>query len=350
MARDLREQTHNMENLKIEDIFDMDFLQRFQDEFAKSLGMTAVTVDLEGKPITRPSYWTKFCMEYTRKSPIGNKRCMECDRKGGETSAKTGKPAIYECHAGLMDFAAPILLNGKQIGSILGGQVLTEPLVEDKYRRIAEEIGVDPEAYVKEVHKINYMPRENLESAANVLFLMANAFSRMGYYKYTLKSMSEEINEKLMHVSAAMEELAASANDVSSNQTDLNHEIKNVDAISGKINEVTDLIKDIADETQLLGLNASIEAARAGVAGAGFGVVAQEIRKLSSSSKDTVEKIRAFTAMINQSVNLTVSKGNATAQIVTQQATAIEGVATDLVSLSETSARLYELAHHDAKK
>lgn len=335
----------DLKNLKVEDIFDMDFLQEFQESFAKSLGMTAVTVDLEGNPITKPSFWTKFCMQYTRNSPIGNKRCMECDRIGGETSAKNGKPAIYECHAGLMDFAAPIMLNGKQIGSILGGQVLTEPLVESKYRKIAEEIGVNPDEYVAAVREINYMPRENLEAAANVLFLMANAFSQMGYYKFCLKDMSEIINEKLMHVSATMEELAASANDVNENQNDLNNEIKNVNLISVKINEVTDLIKDIADETQLLGLNASIEAARAGMAGAGFGVVAQEIRKLSGNSKETVEKIREFTGMINSSVNETVDKGAATLEIVNQQTSAIESVANELVKLSETAAELYNLAH-----
>ena len=335
----------DLENLKVEDVFDMKFLQEFQDSFAKSLGMTAVTVDLKGNPITRPSYWTKFCMEYTRNSPIGNKRCMECDRIGGETSAKNGKPAIYECHAGLMDFAAPIMLNGKQIGSILGGQVLTEPLVESKYRKIAEEIGVNPDEYVAAVCEINYMPRENLEAAANVLFLMANAFSQMGYYKFCLKDMSEIINEKLMHVSATMEELAASANDVNENQNNLNNEIKNVNLISVKINEVTDLIKDIANETQLLGLNASIEAARAGVAGAGFGVVAQEIRKLSGNSKETVEKIREFTGMINSSVNETVDKGAATLEIVSQQTSAIESVANELIKLSETAAELYNLAH-----
>ncbi|WP_455577202.1 PocR ligand-binding domain-containing protein [Anaerosinus sp.] len=335
----------DLENLKVEDVFDMKFLQEFQDSFAKSLGMTAVTVDLKGNLITRPSYWTKFCMEYTRNSPIGNKRCMECDRIGGETSAKNGKPAIYECHAGLMDFAAPIMLNGKQIGSILGGQVLTEPLVESKYRKIAEEIGVNPDEYVAAVREINYMPRENLEAAANVLFLMANAFSQMGYYKFCLKDMSEIINEKLMHVSATMEELAASANDVNENQNNLNNEIKNVNLISVKINEVTDLIKDIANETQLLGLNASIEAARAGVAGAGFGVVAQEIRKLSGNSKETVEKIREFTGMINSSVNETVDKGAATLEIVSQQTSAIESVANELIKLSETAAALYNLAH-----
>jgi len=333
------------ENIRVQDIFDMDFLQEFQDNFARSLGITAVTVDLDGNPITKPTDWTDFCMNYTRKSPIGNQRCMECDRRGGEESARSGRPSVYECHAGLMDFTAPILLNGKQIGSILGGQVLTEPLDENKFRRIAGEIGVDPEKYVEAVRKIKYIPRQNLESAAQVLYLMANAFSKMGFYKYQLKTMSESINDTVMHVSAAMEELAASAHDVNDNQQELNKEIKNVDAISSKINEFTSLIKNIAKQTRLLGLNASIEAARAGTAGAGFGVVAEEIGKLADNSSETVDKIQEFTGKINESVNETVSKGEATSQIVDQQSIAIEGAAKDLTGLSETAARLFELAH-----
>ena len=335
----------DMDNIKVQDIFDMEFLQEFQDNFARSLGMTAVTVDINGNPVTKPTDWTDFCMNYTRNSPIGNQRCMECDRRGGEESARTGRPAVYECHAGLMDFAAPIILNGKQIGSIFGGQVLTEPLNEDKFRKIAGDIGVDPEKYVEAVRKIKYMPKKNLEAAAQVLYLMANAFSKMGLYKYHLKGMSESINDTVMHVSAAMEELAASAHDVNDNQKELNKEIKNVDAISSKINEFTSLIKNIAKQTRLLGLNASIEAARAGTAGAGFGVVAEEIGKLADNSSETVDKIQEFTGKINESVNETVSKGEATSQIVDQQSIAIEGAAKDLTGLSETAARLFELAH-----
>ena len=323
----------------------MDFLQDFQDNFAKSLGIAAITVDSKGNPVTKPSGFTDFCMEYTRKSPLGCQRCMECDRHGGETSAATGKPAVYDCHAGLVDFGTPILLNGEQIGSIIGGQVLTEPLQEDKYRKIAAEIGVDPEKYVEAVRKVKYIPKQNLEAAAQVLYLMANAFSKMGYYKYQLREMSESINDTVMHVSAAMEELAASAHDVNDNQQELNKEIKNVDEISSKINEFTSLIKNIAKQTRLLGLNASIEAARAGTAGAGFGVVAEEIGKLADNSSETVDKIQEFTGKINESVNETVSKGEATSQIVDQQSIAISGAAKDLTGLSETASKLYELAH-----
>ena len=334
----------DLDDLKVQDIFDMDFLQKFQDEFARAVGMTAVTVDKDGKVITRPTDWSDFCMKYTRDSAEGCRRCEQCDKNGGETAARTGRPAVYECHAGLMDFGAPIMLNGKQIGSILGGQILTAPPNEDKFRAYAKEIGVDPEAYVRAVRDIQIVPRARLEHAAEVLFMMSTAFSKMGFYQYRIREMATSINETVMHVSAAMEELAASAHDVNDNQKGLNKEIENVSEISSKINEFTSLIRDIAKQTRLLGLNASIEAARAGTAGAGFGVVAEEIGKLADSSRETVDKIQEFTNQIGESVTETVAKGEATSEIVTQQSTAIAGVAEELTSLSETASQLVDLA------
>ena len=109
------------EDIRVQDVFDMDFLQKFQDNFARAVGMTAVTVDADGKPITRPTDWSEFCMKYTRGTTEGCRRCEQCDKNGGETAARTGRPTLYECHAGLYDFGAPIIVDGKQIGSILGG-------------------------------------------------------------------------------------------------------------------------------------------------------------------------------------------------------------------------------------
>lgn len=335
----------DLDNIRVQDVFDMEFLQKFQDSFARAVGMTAVTVDKDGKSITRPTDWTDFCMKYTRDSAEGARRCEQCDKNGGETAARTGRPSLYECHAGLMDFGAPIMLNGKQIGSILGGQILTEPANEEKFRAYAKEINVDPDKYVEALRKVQIVPKKRMEYAAEVLFMMADMCSKMGYFQHQLKELANNINETVIHVSAAMEELAASANDVDENQKGLNKEIENVSGISSKINEFTNLIRDIAKQTRLLGLNASIEAARAGTAGAGFAVVSEEIGKLADSSRETVDKIQEFTSQIETSVNETVSKGEATSDIVGQQSAAIADVAQELTSLSENAAMLVDLAH-----
>ena len=257
---------NDLSNIKLTDVIDLKFLQRFQDDFATGVGLASVTVDIDGNPVTNPSRYTRFCQNYTHSTECGDKRCAESHRKGGEEAARLGKPVVYECHAGLIDFAAPILLEGRQIGTILGGQVLTDLPDEAKYRRIAREIGVDEEGYVEAVQEVRKLSKESIEAAANVLFIVANNMSKSAYQRRQLKAIADVLNDGISQISATMEELAASATTVSQNQNSLNQEIKNVNAVTGEINQVTALIKDIADETRLLGLNAAIEAARAGEA------------------------------------------------------------------------------------
>lgn len=72
--------------------------------------------------------------------------------------------------------------------------------------------------------------------------------------------------------------------------------------LSERINEVLGFIKQIADETKMLGLNAAIEAARAGDAGRGFGVVAEEVRQLADQSSNAAQDIARLITGIQQQV------------------------------------------------
>jgi len=332
-------------NVKLTDVIDLAFLQEFQDDFAIGIGLASVTVDPDGTPITKPSQYTRFCMDYTHSTECGDKRCAESHRKGGEEAARTGKPVIYECHAGLIDFAAPIMLEGRLIGTILGGQVLTDAPNDAKYRKIANEIGVDEEGYIEAVQEIRNLSRKSIESSANLLFIVANNMSNTAYQQLKLRSVADTLSDGLSQISATMEELAASASVVSENQGRLNNEIQNVNLVTGRIDAVMDFIKDIADETRLLGLNAAIEAARAGEAGLGFGVVAQEIRKLSADSKETVGKIKELTTIIKESVDKTVFMGNETTSTIGQQAAAIEQVTASVMEISDLTEQLNHLAN-----
>lgn len=71
------------DEVRLQDIFDMDFMQKFQDSFSTAMGIAMVTVDLNGTPVTQPSNFTDFCMKYTRGCPKGNAGCEQCDADGG---------------------------------------------------------------------------------------------------------------------------------------------------------------------------------------------------------------------------------------------------------------------------
>lgn len=166
------------EKIKLTDLIDIEFLQKFQDFFAKIMGVASISVDEVG-PITKPSNFTDFCIKYTRESKEGYKRCNKCDIDWGKVAAKSGKPVIYECHAGLTDFAVPIIVGGHHIASILGGQVLTEPPNIEHFRALARELGINQDEYVEAIKKIKIVPKEKVDAAANFLYLVANAISKI---------------------------------------------------------------------------------------------------------------------------------------------------------------------------
>lgn len=334
----------NLNDLQLEDVIDLKFLQSFQDNFARSVGMASITTNSKGIPITKPSCFSDFCMDFTRETHIGNSRCIECDRKGGEMSTKTRRPAIYSCHAGLTDFAAPILLEGRQIGAIIGGQIITSTPDESKFREIAEEIGADSEGYIEALRKVKVVERERIESAAEVLYMVANTLSKLGYEQYKLKYMSKAINDSLSEISSAMDQLSVSSITVSENQHFLNDEIQNIQQISVEINEILGFIKGIADKTKMLGLNAAIEAARAGELGKGFSVVAKEIRKLSDNSKQTITKIIELTSNIQGSVTKTIKTSNYTFDTTENQSSTIEEINASVEEVLSMTEQMNNLA------
>lgn len=160
----------------------------------------------------------------------------------------------------------------------------------------------------------------------------------------TLQSISANLNQNLTEIAAVVEELAASSTDIMSNQSRLSQDVSEVSGFLVSINEILTLIKEIADETKMLGLNAAIEAARAGEAGAGFSVVASEIRKLSDQSRDTVAKIRELTANIGRKVQDTISSSELSMKSTEEQAAATEEVSASLMEITSMANNLKEIA------
>jgi ligand-binding sensor protein/anti-sigma regulatory factor (Ser/Thr protein kinase) len=198
----------DINELRLLDVMDINVLQCFQDNFAKGVGFASVTVDLVGNPVTKPSNYTRLCLNFNHATACGDKRCARSHSIGGAEANRLGKPVVYECHAGLIDFAVPILLEDRQIGTILGGQVLTDSYDEAKYRKIARELKVDEEAYLVALREIRKMSKEQVYAAANVLFIVANYMSKTAYYQRLLSAKSDVLSDSLNQISVSVQELA----------------------------------------------------------------------------------------------------------------------------------------------
>jgi transcriptional regulator of acetoin/glycerol metabolism/ligand-binding sensor protein len=170
-------------------ILDIKFWQSLQDNFSELSGMATLTVDNE-KPVTPGSHFTDFCTMYTRQSELGLERCNDCDLKAGRKSWKSGKPLVYKCHAGLVDMAAPIMVNGRQVGSVLGGQVLTSPPDEWLFRRYAKELEIDPEQYFDAVKRVPIVSKEKIKAASRLLFQIATKMGDVHLQQENIKKIS----------------------------------------------------------------------------------------------------------------------------------------------------------------
>ncbi len=180
------------EQLYLTSLIEVETLQRIQDAFSKMARMAALTTDAEGVAVTKGSNFSEFCSEFCRKSPIGKARCENCDKMGAVMALNEKKPVSYFCHAHLVDYAAPIMLGDRMIGSFIGGQVLSEEPDYDKMRRIAREIEVDEEAFVKAAQKTSIVEKDAIDRAATFIYEYAGILSDMAYKAYHSKQLSKE--------------------------------------------------------------------------------------------------------------------------------------------------------------
>ncbi|AKN29987.1 chemotaxis protein [Clostridium carboxidivorans P7] len=158
---------------------------------------------------------------------------------------------------------------------------------------------------------------------------------------------SEMANELLKfseELAASSQELASSTEELSSNSQNVNHLINETQTGITSMDDIIKYIKSIADTTNLLGLNAAIEAARAGEQGKGFSVVAGEIRKLATNSKDSTSQINETLFKIKEDINSIISVLNGFSITSETQAAQAQQIAVGSQKLSELSTKLLKLS------
>ena len=199
--------------------------------------------------------------------------------------------------------AAPITKCANRLNLLAKGDLHTEiPVVEtkDEVQTLAESMDVLSQSFREILREIG----DTLESIADGDLTKADTdrsypgdFAVLEEYFSTIyKSLNETMSgivnvaaqDSLMAGIASMNKLIAS--------------VKEIEEKSDEISKIIVAIEDIAEQTNILALNASIEAARAGVSGKGFAVIADNVRELATKS---AEATKITTQLINQTVSVT---------------------------------------------
>ncbi len=195
MAEEIRRDT---DELVLFDLIDKEILQVLQDSFVEATGMVVGVFDDEFHAIIPNSPWSDFC---TIVDGAAHGRCLEDDMKAVEKAKNSSEPVIHECFAcDTVFFAAPIVIQGKVMGSILGGQVRTKPIDDEKVRRFAKELGVDEEKLLKAAHDLKVFSESNLKAWAKLLQSISNLVAEIGHERMVsqrLEMSAEERSESL---------------------------------------------------------------------------------------------------------------------------------------------------------
>ncbi|WP_180954601.1 methyl-accepting chemotaxis protein [Bacillus sp. V5-8f] len=164
-----------------------------------------------------------------------------------------------------------------------------------------------------------------------------------------LYDIASKLSVAVEQVTATIQELAGSVTSFSETMYFISEQSNSVLQSVQEIEKVAKMVREVSDHSQILGLNASIEAARAGDYGKGFSVVAQEIRKMAGNSKEHTETIRNTVSKINgliSQLHKSVSKSNAESE---SQSAALEELAATMQEINHNTNSLAEYAERIIK-
>lgn len=215
------------------------------------------------------------------------------------------------------------------------------PGVDEVFRTkkpIKTEISLTVEANYAMFYSFPLFEGEEVVGALAAAFLLKD--------KKKTNEITTHLGESIEQLLGGVKEVTAGIQDLTGMNQNLLEKTHEAAKRTKDTDQIINIIKGISSQTNLLGLNASIEAARAGEYGKGFSVVAQEIRKLSTSSKESIEKIESIIMEISSSM-INIDTGLDHINGVSQnQFTALQEISASLDEINCIVKELTAMAKH----
>lgn len=163
--------------------------------------------------------------------------------------------------------------------------------------------------------------------------------------KEKLFEIANSLNSVIKNLDITVQQIAAEAEELSATGQELGSISQETNAQVGETDDVMEVIRKIADQTNLIGLNAAIEAARVGEHGRGFAVVAEEVRKLAHTSAASTKNIRQTLEKVKTAVQQIDFSLKEVAAVTNHQAAALTDVSSGIDNLTGLADSIVSMAH-----
>lgn len=235
--------------------------------------------------------------------------------------------AMNQLSSNLKSSITSILVSSDQVNEMSGNLRLNAEATTDANNEITSSI-MQVASSSEEQVKISSRTNEAVDEVSAQLSKVTESLKETLYTTTVSKEKIEQGKLYAFSVTQQMDKINEKVNDLS----EVIHSLKNN---SQEIHRIIEIITNISNQTNLLALNAAIEAARAGEHGKGFGVVAQEVRKLAEQSAGAAESIRAILEQTGKETLDAVNVMNESQATVLRGNELVEKVATTFTEIAD---------------